>query len=61
MPSAVMPEEVPIPEPWGLPFLGHIAEFNPENPLEDIHRLADTFGRETISMASDGPIAHCLR
>ncbi|KAI8221523.1 Bifunctional cytochrome P450/NADPH--P450 reductase [Colletotrichum sp. SAR 10_96] len=44
MPSAVMPEEVPIPEPWGLPFLGHIAEFNPENPLEDIHRLADTFG-----------------
>ncbi|KAK2012892.1 cytochrome P450 [Colletotrichum eremochloae] len=37
-------EEVPIPEPWGLPFLGHIAEFNPENTMDDILRLADTFG-----------------
>ncbi|WYZ46052.1 hypothetical protein EsH8_IX_000277 [Colletotrichum jinshuiense] len=37
-------EEVPIPEPRGLPFLGHIAEFNPDNPLNDIIRLADTFG-----------------
>ncbi|KAF9872273.1 bifunctional P-450/NADPH-P450 reductase [Colletotrichum karsti] len=37
-------EEKPIPEPWGLPFLGHIAEFSPENPLQDIFRLADTFG-----------------
>ncbi|KAK1543827.1 bifunctional P-450/NADPH-P450 reductase [Colletotrichum paranaense] len=37
-------EEVPIPEPRGLPFLGHIAEFNPENPLNDLHRLADTYG-----------------
>ncbi|GKT45276.1 bifunctional cytochrome P450/NADPH--P450 reductase [Colletotrichum spaethianum] len=37
-------KEIPIPEPWGLPFLGHIAEFNPENPNNDILRLADTFG-----------------
>ncbi|KZL74072.1 bifunctional p-450:NADPH-p450 reductase, partial [Colletotrichum tofieldiae] len=37
-------DEVPIPEPRGLPFLGHIAEFNPENPNQDILRLADTFG-----------------
>lgn len=36
--------EIPIPEPRGLPFLGNIAEFNPENPLNDIQRLADTFG-----------------
>ncbi|TDZ17280.1 Bifunctional cytochrome P450/NADPH--P450 reductase [Colletotrichum orbiculare MAFF 240422] len=37
-------EEVPIPEPRGIPFLGHIAEFNPENPLLDLYRLADTYG-----------------
>lgn len=37
-------KEVPIPEPRGLPFLGHIAEFSPENPLDDILRLADTYG-----------------
>ncbi|KAK6222971.1 bifunctional P-450:NADPH-P450 reductase [Colletotrichum tabaci] len=37
-------EEVPIPEPRGLPFLGNIAEFNPENPMEDLKRLADTYG-----------------
>ncbi|KAF6828803.1 bifunctional P-450/NADPH-P450 reductase [Colletotrichum musicola] len=42
---AVKDKEVPIPEPrGGLPFLGHIAEFNPENPLDDILRLADTYG-----------------
>lgn len=37
-------EEVTIPEPRGLPFLGNIAEFNPENPMEDLKRLADTYG-----------------
>ncbi|TQN65714.1 Bifunctional cytochrome P450/NADPH--P450 [Colletotrichum shisoi] len=37
-------EEIPIPEPRGLPFLGNIAEFNPENPMEDLKRLADTYG-----------------
>ncbi|KAK2031390.1 cytochrome P450 [Colletotrichum zoysiae] len=37
-------KEIPIPEPWGLPFLGHIAEFNPETPGQDCIRLADTLG-----------------
>ncbi|OLN95714.1 Bifunctional P-450:NADPH-P450 reductase 2 [Colletotrichum chlorophyti] len=37
-------KEVPIPEPRGLPFLGNITEFNPESPMNDLHRLADTFG-----------------
>jgi cytochrome P450 / NADPH-cytochrome P450 reductase len=40
-----MANAVPIPEPPGLPFLGNINEFSPENPLADILRLSDTYGR----------------
>lgn len=37
---------IPIPEPWGLPLIGNVAEFDdPEHPLRTIQRLADTYGK----------------
>ncbi|KAM5357742.1 hypothetical protein ACJZ2D_015949 [Fusarium nematophilum] len=35
---------VPIPEPRGLPYLGHINEFRSEDSLQDLDRLHDTYG-----------------
>ncbi|KAK1996055.1 cytochrome P450 [Colletotrichum falcatum] len=52
-------EEVPIPEPRGLPFLGHIAEFTTENTNQDCLRLADTFG-EVYRIRFPGGKSMCL-
>ncbi|KAK1580158.1 cytochrome P450 [Colletotrichum navitas] len=52
-------EEVPIPEPWGLPILGHIAEFTPESTMKDVLRLADTFG-EVYRLRFPGGKTMCL-
>lgn len=38
-----MAEAVPIPEPPGLPLIGNLGEFT-TSPLQDIKRLADTYG-----------------
>ncbi|KAF4994727.1 hypothetical protein FDECE_13034 [Fusarium decemcellulare] len=35
---------VPIPEPRGLPYLGHVNEFRSEDSLQDLDRLHDTYG-----------------
>ncbi|KAM0554404.1 hypothetical protein ACHAO7_003542 [Fusarium culmorum] len=38
-----MAESVPIPEPPGYPLIGNLGEFK-TNPLNDLNRLADTYG-----------------
>lgn len=38
-----MAEAVPIPEPPGLPLIGNLGEFS-STPLQDLKRLADTYG-----------------
>ena len=44
-----MAETVPIPEPPGLPLLGNLGEFS-QNPISDIIRLADTYGKAVASL-----------
>ena len=44
-----MAETVPIPEPPGLPLLGNLGEFS-QNPISDIIRLADTYGKAVESL-----------
>lgn len=38
------PETVPIPEPAGLPLLGHVRTLEPEFPLGSMLNLAKTHG-----------------
>ncbi|KAK2595921.1 hypothetical protein QQS21_006516 [Conoideocrella luteorostrata] len=38
-----MAEAVPVPEPPGYPLIGNLAEFS-TSPLQDVIRLADTYG-----------------
>jgi len=38
-----MAESEPIPEPPGYPLIGNLGEFK-TNPLNDLNRLADTYG-----------------
>ena len=38
-----MAESVPIPEPPGYPLIGNLGEFT-TSPLNDLNRLADTYG-----------------
>lgn len=44
MPSQ-KPGTVAIPEPRGLPLLGHITEFKSDNYVQDFDRLHDTHGK----------------
>ncbi|KAF2866675.1 cytochrome P450 [Massariosphaeria phaeospora] len=38
------PDREPIPGPPGLPFLGNVADIDPENPIQSITNLTDTYG-----------------
>ncbi|EON61408.1 bifunctional P-450:NADPH-P450 reductase [Coniosporium apollinis CBS 100218] len=39
-----MPDTVPIPCPPGLPFLGNVADIDPEFPLGSLNHLSDIYG-----------------
>jgi cytochrome P450/NADPH-cytochrome P450 reductase len=51
----------PIPEPKGIPILGHVTSINPDTPVQSLMRLAkdlgpiyrlETFGREILIVSS---------
>jgi cytochrome P450/NADPH-cytochrome P450 reductase len=40
------PNQVPIPGPRGVPFLGNIYDIEPEVPINSFERLADNYGTD---------------
>jgi cytochrome P450/NADPH-cytochrome P450 reductase len=50
-----MAETVEIPEPRGLPFIGHIGSLDPDFPLGSMISLADQLGECSID-AIDSPM-----
>ncbi|KHN97898.1 NADPH-P450 reductase [Metarhizium album ARSEF 1941] len=53
-----MAEAVPIPEPPGLPLIGNLGEFT-TTPLQDIKRLAETYGEIFRLHLGTRPIVFC--
>ncbi|OAA44423.1 NADPH-P450 reductase [Metarhizium rileyi] len=53
-----MAEAVPIPEPPGLPLIGNLGEFT-STPLQDIKRLADTYGEIFRLHLGTRPVVFC--
>ncbi|KAH0600561.1 hypothetical protein MHUMG1_01559 [Metarhizium humberi] len=53
-----MAEAVPIPEPPGLPLIGNLGEFS-STPLQDLKRLADTYGGIFRLHLGTRPVVFC--
>lgn len=45
---AAMEKIFDIPEPQGLPWLGHIRNINPESPLQSFNEIADQYGEHFL-------------
>jgi cytochrome P450/NADPH-cytochrome P450 reductase len=39
-------DQVPIPGPKGVPFLGNVYDIEPELPLQSFERMADSYGMD---------------
>lgn len=48
-------EELPIPQPSGLPIIGNVTNLDKEYPLGSMVQLADQFGTPSQQRARPGP------